>query len=395
MNTLVELFDSCQIENIVSYLKFKPPKIIFIGFSDDDFTEKYNAIKKMIKKQNQAVAVEYVHVPRYNYQVIVQKLEKIIADNADCFFDLTGGKELVLVAMGSISTKYNIPIYQIDIATNKIMPVSCCENFPKENNDSLTLLESITLNCGILEQQAVPGITHNFMEAVQELWSIAKPNSRLWNIETKALITFEKNFAAVTDSCTITCALNDFRAESHNFSALLHSLKRHNLITLQQHENLIRYQYKSDSVRHFLEKSGNILESYIYSVMKSIEKDCSDHIHDVSMQVVVRWLEDGQPSHTSNEIDVACMCGNIPAFISCKNGKVDKNALYELHTVANRLGGKYAKKILVVTDINSSLPAKAALLSRAQEMNIAVISDVDKLSEDKLKEQVKMALFIK
>ena len=43
--------------------------------------------------------------------------------------------------------------------------------------------------------------------------------------------------------------------------------------------------------------------------------------------------------------------GLIPIFISCKSGKMtEKNtlhALYELDTVANRFGGKYAKKVLV------------------------------------------------
>lgn len=145
------------------------------------------------------------------------------------------------------------------------------------------------------------------------------------------------------------------------------ALKRHGLIAVEQSRELIRYRYKNDSVRHFLEKFGNILESYTYSVMKSIEQGYSDYIHDVSMQVSVRWLDGGQASNISNEIDVAFMCGNIPAFISCKSGRVDKNALYELNTVATRLGGKYAKKFLIVTDINSSLPAKRALLSRAKK----------------------------
>ena len=36
----------------------------------------------------------------------------------------------------------------------------------------------------------------------------------------------------------------------------------------------------------------------------------------------------------------------IPTFISCKNGNVDQMALYEIETVANRFGGKYAKQTI-------------------------------------------------
>ena len=63
-------------------------------------------------------------------------------------------------------------------------------------------------------------------------------------------------------------------------------------------------------------------------------------------------IEDNPQSDVLNEIDVLTMAGNIPTFISCKNGKLDTNgklhALYELETVAQRFGGKYARKVLVV-----------------------------------------------
>ena len=32
--TLIELFDSCQIENVIAALRFKPQKIVFVGFKE-------------------------------------------------------------------------------------------------------------------------------------------------------------------------------------------------------------------------------------------------------------------------------------------------------------------------------------------------------------------------
>ena len=49
-----------------------------------------------------------------------------------------------------------------------------------------------------------------------------------------------------------------------------------------------------------------------------------------------------------------CIRGNIPTFISCKGGKMQEGAvlkpMYELDTITNRFGGKYAKKMLVVRE---------------------------------------------
>lgn len=68
-----------------------------------------------------------------------------------------------------------------------------------------------------------------------------------------------------------------------------------------------------------------------------------------------------------NEIDIMSINNNLPTFISCKIGNVDQMALYELETVANRFGGKYAKKVLIVAkDV-----AHGHLL-RAEEMGIEV-----------------------
>ena len=39
MKTLIELFDVCQIENVIAALSFVPEKIVFVGFKET-MTEK-------------------------------------------------------------------------------------------------------------------------------------------------------------------------------------------------------------------------------------------------------------------------------------------------------------------------------------------------------------------
>ena len=72
----------------------------------------------------------------------------------------------------------------------------------------------------------------------------------------------------------------------------------------------------------------------------------------------------------------------IPIFISCKNGQVLVEELYKLNTVAERFGGDYAKKILIVSDFDKI----DAIKTRADEMNIKLIANFD---DKKLEKELK------
>lgn len=81
-----------------------------------------------------------------------------------------------------------------------------------------------------------------------------------------------------------------------------------------------------------------------------------------------------------NEMDVLATAGAIPVFISCKNGSVDSDELYKLNTVAQRFGGIYAKKILVMTYYGVT----DSFIQRAQAMNIRLIRNVHLLDHQQL-----------
>ena len=85
------------------------------------------------------------------------------------------------------------------------------------------------------------------------------------------------------------------------------------------------------------------------------------------MSVTIDWdgITYGVPN-TKNEIDVMLMRDATPVFISCKNGNVSEEELYKLSEVADRFGGEFAKKVLVVTDND----CKEGFVERAKDMDI-------------------------
>ena len=92
---------------------------------------------------------------------------------------------------------------------------------------------------------------------------------------------------------------------------------------------------------------------------------------------------------TVNEVDVMLMHGTVPVFISCKNGYVDAEELYKLETVAERFGGKYAKRVLVATSIDALGDAGEYLRQRAKDMNIRIIEGVQDMDDGELLKRVR------
>ena len=123
IKTLIELFDSCQIENVVAALRFKPEKVIFVGFKNIIKEDKKDAISKLFAQKNLNIKVEYEIVSRHDYDSIVNKLNTIIDLNDDCYFDITGGKEIVLTALGEVALCRNVPVFLLNVITGEFVPV--------------------------------------------------------------------------------------------------------------------------------------------------------------------------------------------------------------------------------------------------------------------------------
>jgi hypothetical protein len=127
------------------------------------------------------------------------------------------------------------------------------------------------------------------------------------------------------------------------------------------------YRFKNADVKDWLWKSGSILELYVFLQEKKKNADCC-------VGVYLDWDGIIQPQpglDVFNEIDVLTLQDNVLTFISCKSGKLAGNqalhAMYELETVAERFGGKYARKVLAI-----AYPLSEAYRNRASEMRIEI-----------------------
>ena len=84
------------------------------------------------------------------------------------------------------------------------------------------------------------------------------------------------------------------------------------------------------------------------------------------------------------------MKGMVPFFISCKNGTIDVEELYKVHTVAERFGGPYARKVLICTTWGSLNQRKQAVLKdRAREMGIYILEGVHNMDAAAFRDELR------
>ena len=94
---------------------------------------------------------------------------------------------------------------------------------------------------------------------------------------------------------------------------------------------------------------------------------------DVRTSVVVEWTvseEKGTPP-TRNEIDVMCVAGTMPVFISCKMASPSPLALSEIEVLCRRFGGEAARAVVVT----AAEPRRdsPAIYQRSKDLGITLI----------------------
>jgi hypothetical protein len=240
--------------------------------------------------------------------------------------------------------------------------------------------------------------TPDFISDVEVLWSICNQNNRRWNAmlseigkstvyKDNELLTIEINYISLKTE------LGNKGVSENYIKEFLKKLSSCGFIKeLVITERTLSYKYKNKDIKECLSKAGLLLELFI--MVKAIllkNEDGSAYYNHALTGVVIDWNDEHNEEKRAvrNEIDVLLVKGLVPVFVSCKNGEVEVDELYKLSTVANRFGGKCAKKVIVAPAIEEMGVKAEYILERANEMGIKIIKDLNNLSESKLNDVIK------
>ncbi len=386
MNTVVEFLTEEPIENIMTCLNFCLDRVIFLGY-EKVIKRQESRITHFLTESCNVKEVLFTQVPRQDLQATEDILEKLIArekqlDNA-VYFDITGGLELTLVAFGRISKKYRAPIHMYDLDNNTLVDLDrdvdrhITSDLPRQHI-KLTIPQLIELfggkvNMG-LHKHSKNANDAEFVIDVKNMYAIAERSWEAWN----SLSFFMRGHMLPDDSLHVKVSKKAINRALQGIRGQITSISQiESYLNIFAKKGLIRdyyntaegfdYTIKNEKIKDFLWDSGSVLELYTYLQMQKESDDCMVGVHIDWDGIIHKNVGDD----VLNEIDVLALKGYRLIFISCKSGSMngDKplHALYELQTVAQRFGGKYALKVLVA-------PQKMGWIykERAKEMNIAI-----------------------
>ena len=387
--TLVELFERTPIENMISALTLSPEKIIFVGVPSQMRTP-VQRYRRFLAESGRKCETVTVGIDKNDLSDTVNALTRIVLTEKDCVFDITGGDDLTLFALGTVFEKlrptHKMEVHRVSLATGKFIDcdgngINCADESAAIDINSL-----VALFGGKVRAKTVFPNGEVHKKAIDALWEVSKKEPKEWNVKCSILKEFEKAASEHgNDVEALAQYINGYSRKKPKFVSFAQQLSAEGIIEVKKRDLTdFRYGYRDEFTKECLDKAGNILEHKVYSEVLNASQNGVPFFTDAAMGVTIDWdgeLHSSDVPDTTNEIDVIAMHGTTPVFISCKNGSIDEVELYKLNTVAARFGGAYARKVLFATDFSRpSAMSEKAFYQRAADMNIKIVPNAAELS---------------
>ncbi len=379
--TLIELYDKSPLKNIIGILSLHPDKVYFVGPAHP-MMDDVDRVTSVLTSKGLHVDAEIHRVDLDDPAQMRKTLTEIIGDAPDCIIETTGGDERLLLLANTLAHQYGLQSQHIDISSGNVTDTDGDGTLvPIAHRAFLTVREIITLHGGTITGcTADPACEKDLIDT---LWSLTCHHPREWNSHLKFLATIEKHHCHGQTVSMPAPSVPKF--DKKRFADIRAKFAERGIIRNESTSKEIRYTYTDPHLRGVLEKAGNILEhKALYEAMNAQYRG-APLFDDCCMSVEIEWDNDLPDSakNTNNEIDLLMTRGVCPLFVSCKNGDVDENELYKLSVVADRFGGEYAKKMLIVTELEPDSPqAHEAFACRAEDMGIYLVANAGHFTPD-------------
>lgn len=389
MKTLIELYDDRPMENVLATEVFRPERTVFIC---PEQVAASDPLKKGVRQyfawRGVDVECDFIPVDILNAEELEITLRETLKRYPDCVLDISGGGDTALFTAGMVADNTGTPAFTYSRKKNLFFNVRgapFAERVPCP----------VRLDCASCFMMAggemLPGrednaLLQNAMEDMAALWRVFSRFRNIWNRQ----ITYLQRISQQGQATGSLLAEGERTVKGDRGrvtvdQALLEALRDGGLIrNLKTEENKISFTFKSALVRFWLRDVGSALETKVY-----MECARSGIFDDVCLSAVVNWESRERGSkQVTNEIDVMAVRGVKPVFISCKATEIKTEALNELSILRDRFGGEGSLAV-IVTSVPLSSRGSRAMLARAQELNIRVISAVEEGGDGAVAERLR------
>ena len=385
MKTLIELYDQEPIYNYLAATVFEPDKVCFIGDYESLDIDAVSAADGYKSLMGLECKFSFVYADSNNYDEMRRKLKEAVHRETEagneCFIDVTGGRDLALVAAGSL-IPYDVKIVYYDRSINAFRHLG--EERNTEVDVGLSCEAFITIAGGaVYSDSRNKKFTDEEWEIIRKVIGIYFKNRDVWNRFIKYLQKVAKGEnEKVADDLNVDAefSFDDGGGRilkcDENIMRELAGAGIIEYLRFSPDKKRVRFSFINEVMAMLLVNEGVWLELAVY--LAGIE---SEKFFDVQSSVKFVWdipsksetLEEivDQPV-PRNEVDVVLTRGVLPIFISCKTRMPTNDDLNELYALRKKFGGELVAAVLATTKYVSK---DSPIWERAQEMDISIVDE--------------------
>ena len=369
MKTLIELYDERPLDNVLATEMFRPEETVYICPPEVAGNRGLKeSLRRYFALRGCGVRLTFEPVSLLDAGRIEQKLRKVIDTHEDCVIDISGGTDAALFAAGAVSGG-SVPVITYSRGHNTFYEI---KNAPYARNLPCTVRLDARSCLMMAGGELLPGREDNRelagrLSQIDRLFAVYRKYRRIWNDQ----IAYIQKISRADDTELAAEGPLSGKANNRDVTAeeeLFRQLEEYGLIRdLVLDEDRLAFRFADATVRFWLRDMGSALELQVYRAC--LQAGCFD---DVILSAVVNWRgTDALSQAVTNEIDVMCVRGVMPLFISCKTCEIKTEALNELAILRDRFGGKGSRAAVVTSA--SATKSRRLMLKRAAELNIEVI----------------------
>jgi len=119
--TYIEFFDKISSENISACLTYVPDRVVYIGDNSKLIKKHISRYESVFAARGHNIEFVYRTASKNNLDDVVSLIEELVNTYDDCVFDITGGEEMYILALGIVCARYenkNIQIHKFNLRNN-------------------------------------------------------------------------------------------------------------------------------------------------------------------------------------------------------------------------------------------------------------------------------------
>ena len=184
--TYIEFFDKTASENISACLTYAPERVIYVGDNSKLMKKHIANYEKVFRARGYDIEFLFKTVSKSNLDNAVEVLSMIVEEYDDCVFDITGGEELLNLALGIVYSEYshkNIQIHKFNLRNNSVYDCDKDGNTIYKDTPVLSVEDNIRIYGGEIaystpdeEKTYLWDMSEDFLRDIDLIWDICKKN---------------------------------------------------------------------------------------------------------------------------------------------------------------------------------------------------------------------------